>query len=80
MFLEKLPIKGRKMHFTHKQKLFKKLWTIVKQMKQLNFQNILFWGDLWGPKMGKKAQNDLIHEPLTPLKNHFWIFSVLQLF
>ena len=52
-------------------------------MKKFNFENILFWGDLWGPNMGKKGQNDLIHEPLTPLKKFFGensIFSsVLQL-
>ena len=43
MFLGKLPFWGQKMHFTQKQKLFQKLLAIVKQMKKLNFQNILFW-------------------------------------
>ena len=48
-------------------------------MKKLIFQNIFFLGDLWGPKMVKKAQNDLIHEP--PKENIFenFIFSsILQ--
>ena len=43
MFLGKLPFWGQKMHFTQKQKLFQKLWAIIKQMKKLNCQNILFW-------------------------------------
>ena len=82
MFFGKLLFWGKKMHFTQKQKLFQKLWAIAKQIKKWDFQNILFWGDMWGPKIGKKAKNNLIQEPLTPLKKIFlenFVFSsVLQ--
>ena len=71
MFLEKLRFWGEKMHFTPKQKLFQKLWAIVKQIKKIIFKIYYFGGDLWGPKIGKKAQNNHIHEPLTPLKDFF---------
>ena len=54
MFLGKLPFLGRKMHYTQKQKLFQKLWAIVKQMKKLNFQNILFLGGSVESQNGKK--------------------------
>ena len=46
MFLGKLPFLGENMHFTQKQKLFKKLGAIVKQTKKLNFQNYYLWGVL----------------------------------
>ena len=40
----KIAFLGRKMHFTQKQKLFQKLWAIVKQIKKLNFPNKNFEG------------------------------------
>ena len=84
MFLGKLPFGGEKLHFTQKQKLFQKLWAVVKQIKKYLFSKIVIWGGggLWGLKIGKKAQNNLIHEPLTPPKNIFFskfnFSSVLQ--
>ena len=80
MFLDKLWLGGKKMHFIQKQKLFQKLWAIVKQMKKFNFQNKLFLGDLWSPNMGQKGQNNLIHEPLTPLKKNWEKISFFHLF
>ena len=72
MFLGKLPFGGEKMHFTQKQKLFQKLWAVVKQMKKYFFLKYYFGGGgLRGLKIGKKAQNDLIQEPQTPPKNIF---------
>ena len=44
-------------------------------MIKTNLQRIFFLRIYGGPKNGKKAQNDHIHEPLTPLKeNSFEIF------
>ena len=53
MFLGKLSFLGENMHFIQKQKLFQKLGAIVKQMKKLNFQNILFLG---GPVRSRHGQ------------------------
>ena len=72
MFFKKLPFWVEKMNFTQKQKLFQKTLIYCKTGKKDKiFKIYYFWGDLWSPKMGKKAQNDLIHEPLTPLKKFF---------
>ena len=38
------------------------------------FKIVYFGGDLRGPKIGKKAKNNLIQEPLTPLKKFFGKF------
>ena len=51
MFLEKLPFWGEKMPFTPKQKLFQKLWAIVKQIKNEIFQIFYFGLNLWVPKL-----------------------------
>ena len=45
-------------------------------MRKQIFKIYYFGGDLRGPKIGKKAQNTLIHEPLTPLKE--FIFEKLN--
>ena len=53
-------------------------WFHDKKITKKNY----FLGDLWGPKNSKKAQNYLIHEPLTPPKENifenFIFSSVLQ--
>ena len=67
LFLKKLPFLGRKMHFTQKQKLFQKLWAIVKQIKKMRFSKYFILGGICGvPKLAKKPKITLFKNPNPP--------------
>ena len=80
-FLGKFPFLGKKMYFTQKQKLFQKLWAVVKQMKKYFFSKILFGGGACGvPKLAKKPKMTLFKNTKPPLKIYFLKKLFLHLF
>ena len=87
MFLGKLPFWGEKMHFTQKQKLFQKLWAIVKRIKKLIFQKKNLSGGLGVYKYGYFWLFCQFWDPTDPPQNkifwksHFFIcFTIAQSF
>ena len=68
----KIAFWGWKNAFYPKTKVVPKTLSCCKTDEKIFFfKNIILGGGLRGLKIGKKAQNDLIHEPLTPSKNIF---------
>ena len=55
--------------FYSKTKVVPKTLSYCKTDEKFCFSKLLFRGGLRGLKIGKKAKNDLIREPLTPPKN-----------
>ena len=73
MFLEKLPFWGEKKAFYPKTKVVPKTLSYCKTDKKIIFKIYYFGGHLWGSQnWQKKAQNNLIHETITPLKDFFF--------
>ena len=73
MYLGKLCFWGKKNAFYLKTEVVPKILSCCKtDVKIFFFQKYCLGGGLRGLKIGTKAQNDLIHEPLTPLKNIFF--------
>ena len=73
MFLGKLPFGGEKMHFTQKQKLFQKLWGLVKMDKKMKFSKKNLSGVLGVHEYGYFGLFCQFWDPTDPPQNNiFW--------
>ena len=80
MFWKKLPFWGEKMHFTPKQKLFQKLWAIVKWKKNEIFKKNLL-GVLGVHEYGYFGLFCQFWDPTDPPQNNiFWNLIFFYLF